>query len=71
MEEVWEQLCTTLLESSERMQKHYDKSRKLQPDFKVGDKVLLNAKNIKTMRPSKKLDHQMRGPWTIIRRVGP
>ena len=37
----------------------------------MGDKVFLNAKNIKMMRPSKKLDHQMRGPWTIIRRVGP
>ena len=71
MEEMREQLRTTLLESRERMRKHYDKGRKPQPDFKVGDKVLLNAKNIKTMRPSKKLDHWMRGPWTIIRRVGP
>ena len=32
---------------------------------------MLNAKNIQTLRPSKKLDHQMRGPWTIIKRVGP
>ena len=59
MEEMREQLRTTLLESRERMQKYYDKGRKLQPDFKVGDKVLLNAKNIKMIQPSKKLDHQI------------
>ena len=57
MEEMREQLRTTLLESRERMRKHYDKGRKPQPDFKVGDKVLLNAKNIKMMRLSKKLDY--------------
>ena len=32
---------------------------------------MLNVKNIQTLQPSKKLDHWMRGPWTIIKRVGP
>ena len=33
--------------------------------------MLLNAKNVKTLRLSKKLDQRMRGPWQIIKRVGP
>src|SRR5947208_14209936 len=55
----------------ERMRKFHDKKKEQQPDFQVGDKVLLNAKNVKTLRPSKKLDQRMRGPWKIIKRVGP
>ena len=39
------------------------------PDFGVGDKVWLNAKNIRTTRPSKKLDHRRLGPFTIAEKV--
>jgi Chromo (CHRromatin Organisation MOdifier) domain len=71
LEKGREELRSTLSEARERMRKHYDKKRKQQPDFQVGDKVLLNAKNIATLRPSKKLDHRMRGAWTITKKVGP
>ena len=53
------------------MRKNHDKKCDPQPEFQIGDKVLLNAKNIKTLRPSKKLDQRMRGPWKIIKRVRP
>jgi hypothetical protein len=39
------------------------------PLFKVGDLVWLNRKNIKTTRPSNKLDHRLLGPFKIIKRV--
>jgi hypothetical protein len=39
------------------------------PAFKVGDKVWLNARNIKTKRPTKKLDHKRLGPFKIIAKV--
>ena len=71
LEEIREELRMTLLDAQERMRRHYDGKREPQPNFQVGDKVMLNAKNIQTLRPSKKLDHRMRGPWTIIKRVGP
>jgi hypothetical protein len=61
LEEVREELRSTLEEARERMRKYYDKKRQQQPEFSVGDRVLLNAKNIQTLRPSKKLDHRMRG----------
>ncbi len=39
-------------------------------DFQVRDKVWVSTKNWKTQRPSKKLDHQMDGPYDIVRQVG-
>ena len=35
------------------------------PDFNVGDLVWLDARNIKTRRPMKKLDHKRLGPFPI------
>lgn len=37
-----------------------------EPRFKVGDLVFLNGKNIRSARPSAKLDHRMLGPFPII-----
>ncbi|KAI0990799.1 hypothetical protein K3495_g17388, partial [Podosphaera aphanis] len=36
----------------------------------VGDKVFVNAKNIKTKRPSKKLDFKNLGPFPVVKVVG-
>jgi len=36
------------------------------PPFKVGDRVWLDAWNIRTTRPSKKLDHRFLGPFLIV-----
>ena len=71
LEEIREELRTTLLDAQERMRRHYDGKREPQPNFQVGDKVMLNAKNIQTLQPSKKLDHRMREPWIIIKCIGP
>ena len=71
LEKLKVELCQNLADAREWMRKFYDRKREPQPDFKVGDKVLLNAKHIQTLRLSKKLDHRMRGPWTIIKRVRP
>ena len=51
--ELWENLSMV----QEYMRKFYDKKKKSQLDFQVGDKVLLNVKNIKTLWSSKKLDY--------------
>jgi len=45
-----------------RMAKYYkQKVANKEPQFKVGDWVMVNAKNIKTKRLSKKLDYKLRG----------
>lgn len=39
------------------------------PVFRVGDQVWLAAKNIRTVRPSKKLDHKRLGKFRVIQVV--
>jgi hypothetical protein len=43
--------------------------RKKIPPFSVGDEVWLDARNIRTKRTSKKLDHKRLGPFPIIEKV--
>jgi len=39
------------------------------PDFQVGDRVWLDATNIRTRRPMKKLDHRRLGPYAILEKI--
>jgi len=43
--------------------------RLLIPPFKVGDTVWIDSRNIRTTRPSKKLDHCFLGPFLIMEKV--
>ena len=43
----------------------------MSPQLKEGDKVYLLTKNLKTKRPSKKLDHVKVGPFLIKHIKGP
>jgi len=52
------------------MKKYYDRKALEQPDLKVGDPVMLNAKNIRTKRPSKKLRPKLYGPFKILEKPG-
>ncbi|TPX54607.1 hypothetical protein PhCBS80983_g05850 [Powellomyces hirtus] len=50
--------------------KHYaDTKRILGPDFAPGDKVWLLCKNLKTMRPSQKLDNRKIGPFSVVEKI--
>ena len=61
----------TLILAGERMAKYYNRNVSAkEPTFKVGDNVMVNAKNIKTKRKSKKLDHKMSGPFKVKRLIG-
>jgi len=39
------------------------------PPFAVGDQVWLNTRNLRTRRPSKKLDFKQAGPFPIIEKI--
>ncbi|KAJ8174656.1 hypothetical protein LV157_008777 [Aspergillus fumigatus] len=54
-----------------RMAIYYDKKHGSAPDLKRGEKVYLLRRNIKTKRPSQKLDHQKIGPFVIDEKLGP
>jgi len=69
MEEVHQQCREQLEKTQARMSKYYD-SKRLPITFNPGDKVLLDGRNLKTKRSSKKLDHKMYGPYAIAKLIG-
>jgi hypothetical protein len=66
IEEIRVRLRKNLLEAQER-QSRYAKGKPM--EFKVGDKVWLSTKHIKTTRISKKLDYKRIGPYTVSKVV--
>ena len=39
------------------------------PEYQRGDRMFLDASDIKTIRPSQKLAHKFLGPYTVLQRV--
>jgi hypothetical protein len=70
MKSIHEQAQEALEHTREAMKRYYDRKATQQPDIKVGDKVMLNAKNIRTKRPSKKLAPKMYGPFQVLEKRG-
>ncbi len=56
---------------SKRMALYANKKRVRGPTLKEGDKAYLLRRNIKTKRPSNKLDHTKLGPYRILETKGP
>ena len=66
IEEVWKFVRTKMARSQEKQAKAADRHQKSVEDkYKVGNSVWLLTKNIKTKRPSKKLNHKMVGRFKI------
>jgi len=68
--QVHEELRGTLERAQKRYKKEFDKKTAPAPEFKVGDRVWLNRRNIETTRPSQKLDFRHLGPFEIVGAVG-
>jgi len=65
-------LCRENLEKArEVMGKYYNRGRLEPPNYQVGDLVMLNGKNLRTRRSTKKFDHKMFGPFRINKVVSP
>jgi len=65
MAQATEEARSALNKAADEMTRFYDAHRQDSPNFKLGDKVWLNAQNITTTRPMKKLDHKWLGPYAI------
>jgi Chromo (CHRromatin Organisation MOdifier) domain len=70
MEEVHQHCKEQLEKTRDKMSKYFDPKRTPAPPFKIGDKVMLDGRNLKTKRSSKKLDHKMHGEFTITKLIG-
>jgi len=66
MQVTHQQARKGLEQTREERSKYYDRNARQQPDIKVGDLVMLNAKNIHTKRPTKKLSPTMHGPFKVL-----
>ena len=60
-----EQLATDIEFIGMRTAEYYNRKRSTEPTLKKGDRVYLLRKNIKTVRPSEKLDFKKLGPFEI------
>ena len=65
-----DQLSKELEFIAERSAKHANRKRSEGPDLQKGDMVYLLRRNIKTKRPSDKLDHTKLGPYKIEEKLG-
>jgi len=71
LDAVREAMRENMKAAQTRMARYYNqKVSNKEPQFKVGDWVMVNAKNIKTKRPSKKLDYKLRGKVEIEKLCG-
>lgn len=67
---IHEEAKAALQRSNKIMKEQYDQNRK-PLEFKIGDKVWLDAKNVSTSRPKKKLDYKHLRPFSIISKISP
>ena len=67
---VWSYVQDNIRKALERMAKYCDMRTQRQPVINPRDKVMVNIKNMKTKRPSKKLNHKRLGPVEVLEAVG-
>ena len=67
---IYHQANQSLEKAREALGRYFDQKAKQQPDFKIGDMVILNAKNIHTKHSFKKLVPKLYSPFKILEQSG-
>jgi hypothetical protein len=70
MKKIRDKAAAALEKTQKTMKKYYDAHRRDVPEFKVGDKVWIEGKDITTDHPTKKLEDRRLGPYEILEKVG-
>jgi len=70
MTDTLEEAKAALAKLKDDMTLYYNRKHTPAPEFKVGDMAFLDASNIQTTRPSRKLSHRRLGPFLIDSQVG-
>ncbi|KZT62760.1 ribonuclease H-like protein, partial [Calocera cornea HHB12733] len=67
---IHEELQAELQHAQDAYARHYNARHRSAPKFQPGDLVWLLRRNIRTTRPSDKLDFRRLGPFKILQRIG-
>ncbi|SPC65346.1 uncharacterized protein UHOD_11060 [Ustilago sp. UG-2017b] len=65
LEQLHEYVCGELDKANSQSAGQFDKRRLPSPQFQPGNRVWLSADNIRSLRPTKKLDYRRLGPFPI------
>jgi hypothetical protein len=71
MDTVYHHLQKHLGHAQQRYKEQADVHRSEEPVYSVNEQVLVSAKNVRTERPTKKLDWVYVGPYRIVRQINP
>ena len=71
LKDVHQKSLDNINRAQRRAISYVNQKRKTAPQLKKGDKVYLLTKNLRTRRPTKKLDHVKVGPFFISEQRGP
>jgi len=69
LQKARDQAKVSLEKANEEMKKYADRKRKPPPNYQVGDRVLLDASNYPSVRPSRKLGEKRYGPFKILEKL--
>src|SRR5450755_3920041 len=69
LKDLYQELTRDIEWISLRFSLYYNSKRLEGPRLREGDQVYLLRRNVKTVRPSDKLDHKKLGPFKIIRNI--
>ena len=70
MKEIHEEAAIALRQAADRMKEKFDAHTRPAKEYSPGDKVYLESTNLKTHRPSRKLDDKRFGPFDVIEKIG-
>ena len=71
MEKIHEHCRLEMISAQARYEKQSNRYRHPAPRYQIGDRVWLDARNIQTLRPQKKLDWKNLGPFPVKKIISP
>jgi hypothetical protein len=71
LSEIHDRLREEMFYAQGKYEDSANRKRTPAPRYQVGDKVWLKTKNLKTRRPSRKLDHLWSGPYPVVKVINP
>jgi len=70
MKEIHSEAITANKMAKETMKRFYDRTKGKSIDYHIREKVWLEGKNLKPLRPTKKFADKRYGPFTILEKIG-